>query len=52
LPDSIFEAGGYHKNPGTGNGILNSLSPLTCVHIANALDEERITETGSEKLQK
>jgi hypothetical protein len=50
LPDPIFEAVGYHKN--LGKGILNSLSPLDCVHIANVLDEECITGTGSEKFQK
>ena len=49
MPDPMFEAVEYHKNP--GKGIINSLSPLTYVHIANALDdEEHITETGSEKL--
>ncbi|MZH02001.1 MAG: HDOD domain-containing protein [Nitrospinae bacterium] len=49
LPDPIVEAVGYHKNP--SKCISKSTSPLTFVHIANALDEENISDSRFESFK-
>ena len=49
LPDPIVEAVGYHKNP--SECISKSTSPLTFIHIANALDEENISDSRFESFK-
>lgn len=46
LPDPIIEAVAHHHNP--SQSLEQGFSPLTAVHVANILDEEKARKLGAE----